>query len=241
MTSYWAWWCLKSLAFRLYTQPFVQAQIKENIKAPRHWPLWGEFTGDWWIPCTRASNAENVSTSWRHHGHPASLRYWLQHAGRSPWLPNLRFLFVFIFFHAILLYFPNKLPSQYLPSPVHSSRSFHSSPNSWLLLKNHKPNMRANQLTHELLQQVHTSPAVAVHRICQYQISCHIWWLFIKSGLDLENELMKKKTLCDWVKVFGLPTGAFDIMFDIIWSNTQAAFFYFKSPDFNELTHSIRR
>ena len=24
----------------------IQAQIKENIKAPRHWPLWGEFTGD---------------------------------------------------------------------------------------------------------------------------------------------------------------------------------------------------
>ena len=21
------------------------------IKAPRHWPLCGEFTGDWWIPC----------------------------------------------------------------------------------------------------------------------------------------------------------------------------------------------
>ena len=29
---------------------FVQAQIKENIKALRHWPLWGEFTGDRWIP-----------------------------------------------------------------------------------------------------------------------------------------------------------------------------------------------
>ena len=29
-----------------------QAQIKENIKAPRHWPLWGEFTGDQWIPRT---------------------------------------------------------------------------------------------------------------------------------------------------------------------------------------------
>ena len=28
---------------------FVQAQIKENIQAPRHWPLWGEFAGDWWI------------------------------------------------------------------------------------------------------------------------------------------------------------------------------------------------
>ena len=25
---------------------------KENIKAPRHWPLCGEFTGDWWIPHT---------------------------------------------------------------------------------------------------------------------------------------------------------------------------------------------
>ena len=27
----------------LFTQPFFQAQITENIKAPRHWPLWGEF------------------------------------------------------------------------------------------------------------------------------------------------------------------------------------------------------
>ena len=33
----------------LFTQPFIQAQIKENIKAPRHWPLCGEFTGDRWI------------------------------------------------------------------------------------------------------------------------------------------------------------------------------------------------
>ena len=29
------------------------AQIKENIKAPRHWPLWGEITGDRWIPRTK--------------------------------------------------------------------------------------------------------------------------------------------------------------------------------------------
>ena len=29
-----------------------KAQIKENIKAPRHWPLWWEFTGDRWIPRT---------------------------------------------------------------------------------------------------------------------------------------------------------------------------------------------
>ena len=25
---------------------FIQVQIKENIKAPRHWPMRGEFTGD---------------------------------------------------------------------------------------------------------------------------------------------------------------------------------------------------
>ena len=34
----------------LFTQPFVQAQIKGNIEAPRHSRLWGEFTGDQWIP-----------------------------------------------------------------------------------------------------------------------------------------------------------------------------------------------
>ena len=38
-----------------------KAQIKENIKAPRHWPLCGEFTGHRWIPAQRTSNAENVS------------------------------------------------------------------------------------------------------------------------------------------------------------------------------------
>ena len=32
--------------------PFIQTQIKENFKAPRHWPLCGEFTGDRWIPRT---------------------------------------------------------------------------------------------------------------------------------------------------------------------------------------------
>ena len=30
-----------------------KAHIKENIKAPRHWPLWGKFTGDRWIPRTK--------------------------------------------------------------------------------------------------------------------------------------------------------------------------------------------
>ena len=55
ITSYWALWRLKSPASLLFTQPFVQPQIKENIKALRHWPLWGESTNDWWISrtCTK--------------------------------------------------------------------------------------------------------------------------------------------------------------------------------------------
>ena len=45
---------------RLFTQLFVQAQIKENMKALRHWPLWGEFISDQCeFPAQRASNMEN--------------------------------------------------------------------------------------------------------------------------------------------------------------------------------------
>ena len=36
----------------------MHAQIKENIKAPRYWPLWGEFTGDRWIPRTKGQLRE---------------------------------------------------------------------------------------------------------------------------------------------------------------------------------------
>ena len=46
-------WRLKSSASSLYTQPFIQEEIKENIKAPRHWPLCGESTVDRWIPRTK--------------------------------------------------------------------------------------------------------------------------------------------------------------------------------------------
>ena len=47
-------WRHKSPPSRLFTQPFIQAQIKENIKAPRHWPLRGKFIGDRWIPRTKS-------------------------------------------------------------------------------------------------------------------------------------------------------------------------------------------
>ena len=50
-------------------------KIKENIKALRHCPLWGESIGDWWIPSQKASNAENVSIWWRHHETPTFPTY----------------------------------------------------------------------------------------------------------------------------------------------------------------------
>ena len=59
----WRWrhnnlrWRLKSPASWLFAQPLVETQIK----APRHWPLWGETTGDLWN-----SNTENVDViMWR--------------------------------------------------------------------------------------------------------------------------------------------------------------------------------
>ena len=61
-------WRLKSPASILFTQLSIQAQIKENIKAPRHWPLWGEFTGDRWIPHTkgqwRGKCFHSMTSSW---------------------------------------------------------------------------------------------------------------------------------------------------------------------------------
>ena len=52
----------------MFTQPFIRAQIKVNIKAPRHWPLCGEFTGDRWIPRTngqlRGKCFHSMTSSW---------------------------------------------------------------------------------------------------------------------------------------------------------------------------------
>ena len=41
VTLTWTRWCLKSPAWRLFTQPLIQPQINENIKAACHCPLWG--------------------------------------------------------------------------------------------------------------------------------------------------------------------------------------------------------
>ena len=45
----------------LTTQPFIQTQIKGNIKAPRHWPLCWEFNVTGEFLAQKASYAENVS------------------------------------------------------------------------------------------------------------------------------------------------------------------------------------
>ena len=68
LMSKWARWRLKSPASRLFTQVFIQVQIKENIKAPRHWPLCGNspVTGE--FPTQRASDANNISIWWCHRG-----------------------------------------------------------------------------------------------------------------------------------------------------------------------------
>ena len=67
MTSWWARWRLKSPALRLFTQPFIQARIKETIKAPRHWPLCGKSSETGEFRAQRASKAENITIWWRHH------------------------------------------------------------------------------------------------------------------------------------------------------------------------------
>ena len=61
-------WCLKSPASPLFTQLFIQAQIKENIKAPCHWPLCRNSPMTSKFLAQMASNVENVSIWCRHHG-----------------------------------------------------------------------------------------------------------------------------------------------------------------------------
>ena len=67
VTSQWARWRLKSPASPLFTQPFIQEQMKEKSKlritglCAGNSPVTGEF------PAQMAINAENVSIWWRHH------------------------------------------------------------------------------------------------------------------------------------------------------------------------------
>ena len=53
VTSKLAQWHLKSPVSRSFAQSFVQAQIKENTKTTRYWPLQGGSRGECWIPLTK--------------------------------------------------------------------------------------------------------------------------------------------------------------------------------------------
>ena len=51
----------------LFTQPFIQAHIKENTKAPHQWPLCGEFTGHRWFSQHKGPVTWKMfSIGWRH-------------------------------------------------------------------------------------------------------------------------------------------------------------------------------
>ena len=76
VTGQWARWRPKSPASQLFTEPLIQAYIKENNKPPRHWPLWGDFTVDRWIPhtngqwrgkCLHLMTSSCMKTSWHRH------------------------------------------------------------------------------------------------------------------------------------------------------------------------------
>ena len=62
----------------MFTQRYIQAQLKENIKAPRHWPLCVEFTGDRWFHRTKGQ--------WRGKGFHLLTSSWTQETSNSVWL-----------------------------------------------------------------------------------------------------------------------------------------------------------
>ena len=68
-------------------QILIPAQTKENIKAPRHWPSWGEFTGE--FPAQKASNAENVAIWWRHHVRYQELKLARPKQSNMSWVAKL--------------------------------------------------------------------------------------------------------------------------------------------------------
>ena len=81
VTSQWAQWRLKSPASWLLTLSFIQRRSKKTSKlrvtglCAGNSPVTGEF------PAQMASNAENVSIWWRHHGRQSYIGVWLAAPG----------------------------------------------------------------------------------------------------------------------------------------------------------------
>ena len=59
-------------------KPFIRVQIKENIIAPLHWPLCGEFTRDRWVHRT------NGQERWK------CFHLLIGHLMTSSWIVNVR-------------------------------------------------------------------------------------------------------------------------------------------------------
>ena len=79
--------------------------MKENTKAPRHWPLWGEFTGDRCIPRIKGQLRGKVSIWWRHHAlHPYDYAH------------GSCFRFCFVLFFWLRLVFTRKLVNSRITS-----------------------------------------------------------------------------------------------------------------------------
>ena len=101
-----------SPASRLFTLPFIQAQIKETSKlcftdlCVGNSPVTGE------IPAQRASNAENVSILWRHHGMCSSMCKRLLSTERRRLSP---YQGLFTSFFDIRYHFIEKI---YIPKPL---------------------------------------------------------------------------------------------------------------------------
>ena len=68
VTSQWFRYRLKSPASRLFTQSFIQTQIKKTSKLRVTGLCAGNSPGTGEFPAQMASNAQNVSIRWRHHG-----------------------------------------------------------------------------------------------------------------------------------------------------------------------------
>ena len=86
MTSWWAWWRLRSSASSFITQPFIKCGSKKTSKlhaiglCAGTSPVTSEF------PAQMASNAENGSIWWRHHGTFVIQNLQKAHAALFPFL-----------------------------------------------------------------------------------------------------------------------------------------------------------
>ena len=86
VTSYWAQWRLKPPSSRLFTQALVQAQIKVNIEAPRHWPLWGDFTGQYRGNCFHLMTSSCAKSNECQYHHFVWARLLSRDISKAQWL-----------------------------------------------------------------------------------------------------------------------------------------------------------